>query len=76
MLQKLQKVGDTQIVTAPQALLDQHQLSARQHVDQQLLGTSMTIVVPACKPDQLVDLVAQMNEHMAQKREVQYTATS
>ena len=60
----------------PQTLLDQHQLSARLRVDLQLLGTSMTIDVPASKPDQLADLVAQMNEQMAQKREVQYTATS
>ena len=36
----------------------------------------MRIDVPASKPDQLADLVAQMNEQMAQKREVQYTATS
>ena len=47
MLEKLQKVGDTHILSVPQALLDQHQLRARQQVDQQLLGTSMAIDVPA-----------------------------
>jgi antitoxin component of MazEF toxin-antitoxin module len=44
---KIKKVGDTFILTMPQALLDQHQLSARQQVDLQPLGTSMTIDVPA-----------------------------
>jgi antitoxin component of MazEF toxin-antitoxin module len=64
VLQKLQKVDDTFVLTVPQTLLDQHQLSAGQQVELQLFGKSTAIEVPARKPTQLADLVAGMNEQM------------
>jgi len=64
VLQKLQKVGDTFVLTVPQTLLDQHQLSAGQQVELQLFGKSTAIEVPARKPTQLAELVAELNGHL------------
>ncbi|MBL8470450.1 MAG: AbrB/MazE/SpoVT family DNA-binding domain-containing protein [Rhodocyclaceae bacterium] len=62
MLQTLRKAGGSLVMTVPKAFIDQNGLGEGSQVELQLLGTKMTVEVPARPRYKLASLMAEMPE--------------